>query len=135
MTASDDWRSRLRSWLQSDEPLLWLTRSVGDLTGELKQAGLSPLLIDLGGVEDKAALMNVLREKLALDDWFGANWDALNDALYGPAASDTPEKVLIIQRPDDGPRLPDTDFDILTQIISDVARSECSTLRGAVIVG
>ncbi|MCZ0990214.1 MULTISPECIES: barstar family protein [Streptomyces] len=37
--------------------------------------------LDLGGVTDKAGLMDRTARALALPDWFGRNWDALVDSL------------------------------------------------------
>ena len=37
--------------------------------------------LDLGGVADKAGLMDRAARALALPDWFGRNWDALADSL------------------------------------------------------
>ncbi len=135
MSEQDEWRLQLRSWLNTDEALLFLTAPVGDLAGELQLAGLAPVLINLGSVEDKASLMETLRDGLGLDAWFGANWDALNDALYAPEEPDATERVLVIQRQEDGLRLPENDFATLIQIVNDVAQCERSALRGAVFVG
>ncbi|MEU6816402.1 barstar family protein [Streptomyces sp. NPDC046860] len=37
--------------------------------------------LDLGGVHDKAGLMDRAARALDLPDWFGRNWDALLDSL------------------------------------------------------
>ena len=37
--------------------------------------------IDLGGAADKDALLARLAEALGFPDWFGGNWDALEDCL------------------------------------------------------
>ncbi|NEB78829.1 barstar family protein [Streptomyces sp. SID14478] len=41
-------------------------------------------VLDLDGVEDKAAFMDRCATALALPAWFGRNWDALADALGDP---------------------------------------------------
>ncbi|MEU2716419.1 barstar family protein [Streptomyces sp. NPDC007205] len=46
-----------------------------DLTGRLV------VTLDLGGVTDKAGLMERAARALTLPDWFGRNWDALVDSL------------------------------------------------------
>ena len=40
--------------------------------------------LDLGGVADKAGVMDRFAQALALPDWFGRNWDALADSLSDP---------------------------------------------------
>ncbi|MEV7076134.1 barstar family protein [Streptomyces sp. NPDC093990] len=40
--------------------------------------------LDLGGVTDKAGLMERCARDLRLPDWFGRNWDALADVLSDP---------------------------------------------------
>jgi hypothetical protein len=37
--------------------------------------------VELRGVEDKEALLGVLAQALGFPDWFGGNWDALEDCL------------------------------------------------------
>ncbi|MFK0216378.1 barstar family protein [Streptomyces sp. NPDC090298] len=50
-----------------------------------------PVVLDLTGVTDKAALMDRCADALALPDWFGRNWDALADCL-----TDLPEAVTLV---------------------------------------
>ncbi|MFF3609680.1 barstar family protein [Streptomyces sp. NPDC002463] len=50
-----------------------------------------PVVLDLTGVMDKAALMDRCAVALALPDWFGRNWDALADCL-----TDLPEPVTLV---------------------------------------
>ncbi|MER5967406.1 barstar family protein [Streptomyces sp. NPDC002057] len=50
-----------------------------------------PVLLDLTGVTDKAALMDRCAAVLDLPDWFGRNWDALADCL-----TDLPEPVTLV---------------------------------------
>ncbi|WP_419249171.1 barstar family protein [Streptomyces luteogriseus] len=47
-------------------------------------AGRIVAVLDLGGVTDKAGLMDRCARDLALPDWFGRNWDALADCLADP---------------------------------------------------
>jgi hypothetical protein len=47
-------------------------------------AGRTVVTLDLGGVTDKAGLMNRCALALDLPDWFGRNWDALADCLADP---------------------------------------------------
>ncbi|MFF4173546.1 barstar family protein [Streptomyces sp. NPDC001744] len=50
-----------------------------------------PVVLDLTGVTDKAALMDRCAEALALPGRFGRNWDALADSL-----ADLPGPVVLV---------------------------------------
>ncbi|MFF7777833.1 barstar family protein [Streptomyces tanashiensis] len=50
-----------------------------------------PVVLDLAGVTDKAALMDRCADTLDLPDWFGRNWDALADCL-----TDLPRPVTLV---------------------------------------
>ncbi|MCS0604515.1 barstar family protein [Streptomyces sp. LP11] len=52
--------------------------------------GRFPVELDLGGVGDKAGLMDRVARALDLPDWFGRNWDALLDSLADPSVWPTP---------------------------------------------
>ncbi|GAA2916805.1 hypothetical protein GCM10010524_54170 [Streptomyces mexicanus] len=57
--------------------------------------------LDLGGVTDKAALMDRAARALRLPDWFGRNWDALADCLgdrtVWPAAAAERGLLLVVR--------------------------------------
>ncbi|GAB2854107.1 barstar family protein [Streptomyces deserti] len=48
-------------------------------------AGRIVVTLDLGGVTDKAGLMDRCARALDLPEWFGRNWDALADCLADPS--------------------------------------------------
>lgn len=137
MTRSTTWQRKLGNWLAGDEEVLALPQSaaLGEVLGQLEAAGYEAVQIDFAPIVDKAGLMSAMRAALALDAWFGANWDALGDALFGPEDPDAPDRVLLLCLPPDGPALPEADFLTLLQIIEDVAGSSRSTLKGAILLG
>jgi RNAse (barnase) inhibitor barstar len=51
--------------------------------------------IDLARVADKAALMQAMQDALALPEWFGRNWDALEDCLTDMSWHDDVGYVLL----------------------------------------
>jgi RNAse (barnase) inhibitor barstar len=131
------WQRALSDWLAGDGPVLALPGSVnpGAVLGQLAGAGFDPVSIDFGPIADKPALMRSMQTALSLDDWFGANWDALGDALFGPDTHVERATVLVFLIPPDGPALAEDDFRTLLQIVRDVAGSGRSTLRGAILLG
>jgi RNAse (barnase) inhibitor barstar len=46
-----------------------------------KEAGLAMFRIDIGHARGKEDFLSRVAEALSFPDWFGANWDALNDCL------------------------------------------------------
>lgn len=138
MSAPAAWRARLLDWLAGDQPVLFLPEAEADdeqLISQLEQAGFDPVAVDLAEVVDKSGLMAAMRDALGLDAWFGANWDALSDALYGPEAPIERAQVLVLQLPPSGLELDAADLRILLDIVAEVAGSERSTLRGAIVTG
>jgi RNAse (barnase) inhibitor barstar len=51
------------------------------LTAAADAKGFGVYRIDLSRVDDKAALMQKMQQALAFPEWFGRNWDALEDCL------------------------------------------------------
>jgi hypothetical protein len=47
----------------------------------LEQAGWATAVVDLTDVIEKPAIMGAFADGLRLPDWFGANWDGLEDTL------------------------------------------------------
>ena len=60
---------------------VYRVRRDNEVLEALHEGGLAAARIALGGASTKAALMSRLSETLRLPDWFGENWDALEDCL------------------------------------------------------
>jgi hypothetical protein len=61
---------------------------------------------------DKAALLNNFAAALGFPDWFGHNWDALEDCITDLSWRDAPGYVLLIERP-----RPGDDLGVLVDIL------------------
>ena len=48
--------------------------------------GYGVVAIDGGEIADRDDLIEALADALALPDWFGRNWDALDEVLHDPTA-------------------------------------------------
>jgi hypothetical protein len=67
---------------------------------------------------DKARLLQNMASALRFPDWFGHNWDALEDCLTDLSWREAPAYVLLIDNPK-----PDEDLDVLTDILRSSAES------------
>lgn len=137
MRGSRNWQGRLADWLAGDTAVLSLPEAgVRDaLPARLAEIGYAPVRVDFTAIADKDDLMAAMARALGLDSWFGANWDALGDALFGPEAPSERAQVLVFDVPPSGPALDEADFQMLLQIVCDVAGSGRSVLKGAIVVG
>jgi len=68
------------------------------LDAAAERAGLTRWTVDLGGVRTKDALLATLAERLEFPEWFGGNWDALNDVLAERAWEQSRGVVLTLER-------------------------------------
>jgi RNAse (barnase) inhibitor barstar len=127
----------LQDWLSGPKPFLELPADTdpGSVLDALCAQGFAPHRVDLADVSDKAGLLDVLHRALDLGDWFGFNWDALEDALYGPEDRSAPVCVLIVTGFTAFRARAPRDADVVIDIVRTVAENPASGLRGCVLIG
>ena len=76
--------------------------------------------IDLAGAAAKEALIGRIAEALAFPEWFGGNWDALEDCLSDLSWSKAAGHVLLFER---AAALPEDERGILVDILASAAAS------------
>lgn len=74
--------------------------------------------IDLGGAADKDALLARLAGALGFPDWFGSNWDALEDCLADLSWRPGEGHVLLLERHGE---LPLDDLGVLIDVLASAA--------------
>lgn len=67
---------------------------------ELAALGVDPDELDGGLVEDKATLMAALAEALEFPDYFGGNWDAVDECLRSLEFDDASARTLVVRGSD-----------------------------------
>ena len=60
---------------------VYRTTNASTLLAVLRAGGLAELRVSFGGRGDKAAILDAISRSLAFPQWFGSNWDALEDCL------------------------------------------------------
>jgi len=58
-----------------------LVRKPGEVERAAEEAGLAVFRIDIGHAKSKKDFLGHVARALEFPDWFGGNWDALNDCL------------------------------------------------------
>jgi hypothetical protein len=127
----------LRAWLSGVEPSLELPSDTesGAVLQALTDGGVDPREVDLTSVFDKGSLLAELQGSLELGGWFGFNWDALEEGLYGPEDRAAPERILVLTG-FQGFRSRDPEAArILLDILGTVAGTPESGFRGWVLIG
>ena len=76
--------------------------------------------IDLGAIRTKEALLDRMARSLAFPDWFGRNWDALEDCLSDLSWTGAEGHVLCLKG---GEALEADDREILLDVLRAVAES------------
>jgi barstar (barnase inhibitor) len=70
---------------------------VDEIADAVRGSKLNFASIDLRGVADKAALLRKIAATLGFPDWFGHNWDALEDCLIDLSWRQAQGHVLVFE--------------------------------------
>lgn len=89
-----------------------------DIRDALRGSTLQVARVDLAGAAAKEALLGRIAQALAFPDWFGGNWDALEDCLGDLSWSPATGHVLLI---DGAEGLPADERGILADILASAA--------------
>lgn len=84
-------------------------------------AGCLVTRIDLGGIQDKDALLDSIGKALRFPEWFGHNWDALNDCLLDMGWLPAEGYVVILGHCDGIHARAEEDFVTLMEVFESVA--------------
>jgi RNAse (barnase) inhibitor barstar len=88
-----------------------------------ERAGLARWVVDLVGVRTKEALLAILAERLAFPEWFGDNWDALNDVLTERAWEQPNGVLLTLEHCGDLAHADAATFETALEVLDSVAES------------
>jgi RNAse (barnase) inhibitor barstar len=91
------------------------------LAGVASSKGYAVYRIDLSGIAGKAALMDRLQLALQFPEWFGRNWDALEDCLTDMSWRDEVGHVLLVDGGADLRRRQKALFDTLVDVLKAAA--------------
>ncbi len=132
----DPVRSGIREWLESSDPVLRLGGDtlVDEMLVLLEERGFDARRVDVQDLSGKAELLEALHHALELDEWFGFNWDALEEALHGPEQAEAPERVLVCTGFAAFESRAPNDAEVFLDIARTVAATPGSGLRGCVLI-
>ncbi len=93
------------------------------LDAAAERAGFARWRVDLAGVRTKDELLARLAERLGFPEWFGGNWDALNDVLAERAWSEPHGIVLALEHCGDLAAADRDAFETALEVLDSVAES------------
>ena len=79
--------------------------------------------VSLAGCTETSEVLARFQAELAFPDWFGGNWDALNDCLTDFSWRKAAGYLLVVEKTGDFRAAGDDDFDTLISILSDASAS------------
>lgn len=126
----------LWTWLESTDPVLELRgrASVGELLAVLQERGFDARVVELELYSGKAELLEALHRILDLGEWFGFNWDALEEALYGSEEDESADRVLVCSGFERFQSRASADAEMFLDILRTVASIPESGLRGCILI-
>jgi hypothetical protein len=93
------------------------------LDAAAERAGLTRWKVDLAGVRGKEALLATLAERLEFPEWFGGNWDALNDVLAERAWEQAKGVMLTLEHCGELAHADPETFETALEVLDSVAES------------
>jgi hypothetical protein len=79
--------------------------------------------VNLVGCADKSDVLARFRDVFGFPDWFGGNWDALNDCLTDLSWRQAAGYLVVVEEPGDFRANGDDNFDTLISVLSDASAS------------
>lgn len=96
-------------------------RDMRALAGAVKKCGLKLVRVDLKGVHDKQGLLDATAKALKFPEWFGGNWDALEDCLTDLSWLKANGYVVLLEHCGELVRRAPHEFAMSTQVFESVA--------------
>ncbi len=93
------------------------------LDAAAERAGLARWTVDLAQVRTKEALLAALAKRLEFPEWFGDNWDALNDVLAERAWEQPKGVMLTLERCGELAHADPETFETALEVLDSVAES------------
>jgi len=91
------------------------------LADAVRKCGLKLIRIDLKGVHDKAGLLDAVANGLGFPDWFGGNWDALEDCLTDLSWNQARGYVVVLEHSADFIKRASADFATAREVFESAA--------------
>jgi hypothetical protein len=98
---------------------VYRTHEPGPLLAAAAAQGLCVVRVASAGTADKSALLRTIAAALRFPDWFGGNWDALEDCLTDLSWIPAPGYLILIEGWD---QLAKDDLDTLRAVLAAAAR-------------
>lgn len=96
---------------------------VGEVGAAAEDSELAMFRVDLQGVATKDAFLDAVASSLQFPDWFGRNWDALEDCLTDMSWHPAPGYVAILSHADDFRNKEEAEFLLALRVFQSAAES------------